>query len=212
MPQSPQLRDNHIFSGGKGIVGQSSTRKREQLRRQCPQTVAEQVLGEQCTSHLRACSLPNPTDEHLQWVQDSLRYGIKSILFGPPDTCRQFWATDIFWTATPQWSSTRHFPSLSSSKKKSESQDPLHAHTDSYEGCWNSDDSFRTFPYKEYFLSILLKFQHTIYLSSNAARSDLFKYQGIKLYFFILLHWQLLKIKKLVESWLSKWRKIVIFL
>lgn len=118
MPQSPQLRDNHIFSGGKGIVGQSSTRKREQLRRQCPQTVAEQVLGEQCTSHLRAYSLPNPTDDHLQWVQDSLRYGIKSILFGPPDTCRQFWATDIFWTATPQWSSTWHFPSLSSSKIK----------------------------------------------------------------------------------------------
>lgn len=36
-------------------------------------------------------------------------------------------------------------------------------------------------------LFILLKFQHTVYLSSNPERSDLFKYQGIKLYFFILV-------------------------
>ena len=50
---------------GRALVDKVAQREGNSYTRLCPQTVVEQVLGEPCASHLRAYSLPSPTDDHL---------------------------------------------------------------------------------------------------------------------------------------------------
>ena len=65
---------------GKALVHKVIQREGNSYIRLRPQMVVKQVLGELCASHLRAYSLPNPTDDHLQWAQDSLSPGTTSTL------------------------------------------------------------------------------------------------------------------------------------